>query len=1137
MKAKVLSFTQSLILAIGLILIASQVTVFAQSATGGIRGLVTDESGAVLAGAEIKLKGVDTGAEASTTTSSDGLFRLPALTPGLYNVTVVAAGFKRGEYTSVAIKLGTDITLNVTLQPGGADEIVEVSASDNVVLQRDVSQLSTNFESRKITDLPINTAGGGVDSIAYLTPGVVNPADAGFTNTNGGGGISSNGGRSRSNNFSIDGQDNNDISVAGPSFFVDNADLVQEFQIITNNFSAEYGQSSGAVVNIVSKGGTNEFHGTLSYFFRDRKNLDSLTNIERRQGLKDPPARVTNTFGATFGGPIVKDKLLFFASYQGIRQTESSLQQSTASGLTPTPAGLQTLLGIADSNIAGVIRAAAPFNISNGNPTIRPDVATRFIPVTVNGRTAQVEFGAISRLVGQPFEENFGSIRLDWNKSEKLRIFGRYFYSKQESANATGNFQNGFFGDVPSRTQQAGGTIVYQISPNAVNETRINYSRIRVFFGGGGNSTIPSASDAGSAVAFFNLPAGFLDWGVATNLPQGRINDNYQVLNNFSYIAGKHSLKMGLDMKRRLTDSFFLPLQNGQFNFSNFNNFSSNVVASGNVAFGENVVNFPEFDQFYYFQDDWRIRENLTLNLGVRYENSGQPINVLNDITRERESNPETALFRLDVPLEDRIVRRIETDKNNFAPRLGFAYSPRFWKKIFGDSNTVFRGGYGIAYDLAFYNILLNVQTSTPTVFLVSVPGGAGVVPADPTGTSVRGALQRLAPLRTLDPRLLNRTDVAPNFHAPYTQQYSFGMQRQFGTKTIAEVRYVGTTSIGQFQSINANPRIDAIARDFPGFLPSGVRPSPNGRLIAGNGLLRTRFNGATSTYHSLQTRFDTQAVKDLNLGVSYTYSKQLDNASEIFGTFAGGSTIAFAQDPFNVNVGEKSFGAFDFRHVLALNFLYDIPLFREQRGVVGKLLGGFQISGTYQALPGQRYTPTQFFFGSPYNDASFMAAFSGAAESLRPFYGNRNAPVGTVAIDQETATNIFGFTSTSPTGFFLLNAFNQNGAEVPVSVNDVRFIANTGATARMFGSPYGNVARNSEKGDRTSVGNFAIFKTTNVTERMKLQFRAEFFNVFNTPNRGVPDPLIDDAGTTFADINENNGGRRTIQFGLKLIF
>ncbi len=1121
--------------------------VMAQQVTGTISGTVTDEQGAIIPGAQVVAKNTGTGAEITTKTNENGVYRIPSLVPGAYVVTITADGFKKVENAGIDVKLGVTTGVDVTLQVGASTDIVEVTGGE-VLIERDTSQISANYDARKVVDLPNNIAGGGVDAVAFLTPGVVSTGDAGFGNTNGGS-FSVNGGRGRSNNFSIDGQDNNDISVTGPAVGIDNADIVQEFQIVTNNFSAEYGQAGSAVINIVTKGGSNEYHGTLSYFHQDQKNFGTLTVQERASGQKEAPFFLDNTAGATLGGKIIKDKLFFYTSYQGIRIAQSNFLQSTASGLTLTPNGIATALQVVSPAIANVIKQGFPLSIPLGNPSIRPDIPTRMVTVNIGGKPTPLEFGAIQRNFSSPFEENLTTARLDYNATSKLRVFGRYLYQKSESGSALAGI-NGFSGDTPSRSQQLGVTAIYQVSPRATNEFRFNYSRLRVSFGGGSASNIPDQGNADKAFGFFNLPSGFIDVGPATNLPQGRINDNYQFLDNFSITLGKHSLKAGADLKRRLTDSSFLPNQNGTFNFSSLGSFFNNTPTSVTIAIGPNKLNFTEFDQAYYFEDAFRIKDNLTLTLGVRYENSGQPINILNEITLARESDPTTAIFNKNVPLSARVFPAIDTDNNNFAPRIGIAYTPRFSSKlaktILGDNKTVIRGGYGISYDLTFYNILLNSATAAPAVFSTTFAGTAGLIPTDPTGPGIRGAVTRLIPVGTADPRLLNRTTVSNDFHSPYTQQFSFGIQRQFKNDTVVEARYVGTRGVGLFQSVNANPLVSTLFQDFPQFLPAGVRPSPsasaaaNGRLVAGQGPERSRINGASSIYHGLQTRFDTR-IKSLIVGASYTFSKQIDNASEIFGTFGGGGTIAFSQNPFDTTRGERSLGAYDFRHVFSTNFIYEIPSIPALRGnkLAQKLLSGYQISGTFRANTAQKFTPTQFFFGSPYVDARFSAAFNSGVEFVRPFLGNPNAPASSVAIDNDTAANFFGVATPSPTGFYLLNTLNSspNVAPKAVTLDQVRYIANTPTTALLFGSPYGNVARNSAKGEPLYLGNFSFFKNTKLTERINLQFRADMFNVFNHPNLGTPDVFIDDAGNGFADKAFSDSGRRTVEFGLKLIF
>lgn len=648
----------------------------------------------------------------------------------------------------------------------------------------------------------------------------------------------------------------------------------------------------------------------------------------------------------------------------------------------------------------------------------------------------------------------------------------------------------------------------------------------------------------------------------------------------------------GVDLRHLINSVPFLPNINGQFRITSVARLVANAPTSVTLGAGQPTISYKENDQYYFFQDDWKIRDNLTLNLGIRYEYSGQPINVLHNLTVARESDPNTALFRQALPLEARTVPKIPPDKNNFAPRFGFAYTPRFksgfMHRLLGENDTVLRGGYSIAYDPGFYNILLNVSTSAPSVFLNTITNTGGTtsplfrVPANPTGDVVRASLGGFLQRNTFDPRFFNQTIVAPNFHSPYSQQYSFGIQRQINRNNVAEVRYVGNHGVGLFQSINRNPRFDNLVNgfstsvsgtdangntinaatfNFPGFpqfargaVPlkctqaPGVRDNTavcNGRLLP-QGLLRSRENTAQSTYNSLQSRVNGRLFNQLTYGASYTFSKAIDNASEIF-SFGEG---AFAANPFDLSRAERGLSAFDRRHAFSMNFLYDIPYFKEQHGVLGKLLGGFQINSTYIIASGRRFTPSQFGnfgFGLPsYQDNTFQAAFVGL-DALRPFNGNPNASPTAVGLTDIDAA-LLGFTNgfiPSPTGFYSFNGFNTSGNMVTVTPNDVRYIFNGPGAALRFGNPFGNVGRNSAKGPKLNQANLGIFKNTKISEKVTLQFRAEFFNVFNHPNPGygvaagddLPDNLIEDAGQTFNDRGEMNLSSRRVQFGLRLIF
>ena len=356
----------------------------AQETTGSLRGTVTDATGAVVSGATVTVSNDATGAQQTKQTTGDGNFEFTKLAPGNYTVTIEATGFKKSLNKEVSVKLGIVNPLDVKLEPGAVSETVTVTAGTEEIVQRDQSQISHTIPTRNIEDLPSNAAGSGLDTLALLAPGVI-PNNSGGVNTNGTG-ISVNGNRARSNNFQIDGSDNNDLSVAGPALFVDAQDSLQEYQIITNNFSAQYGRNQGAIINLVTKSGTNDFHGTLFEYHRDNKVLNTLDNFERAGGQSDPLPSLFNVFGGQVGGPVYlpkfgeggksywkgTNKAFFHFDYQGIRNPASTLIRTSALALLPSE--FSRLLSTFPGN--GAIQTITTFSTFAipGNVSVRDDL-------------------------------------------------------------------------------------------------------------------------------------------------------------------------------------------------------------------------------------------------------------------------------------------------------------------------------------------------------------------------------------------------------------------------------------------------------------------------------------------------------------------------------------------------------------------------------------------------------------------------------------------------------------------------------------------------------------------------------------------------------------------------------------------
>jgi outer membrane receptor protein involved in Fe transport len=1196
--AKLKSLVFSAMLLFGLIVLAS-LPAMGQVLTGNIKGVISDPNGAAVPGASVTVKSQATGAETKATTDNNGSFVVTNLTPGKYTVTIETAGFKKKEIRDFNVGLGDNSLPATALDIGNPTETVTVvSGASEEIIQRDQSQLATNFETRKIEELPSNVAGGGIDTLALLAPGVINNPGA-FTNTNGAG-LSVNGQRGRSNNFQIDGSDNNDLSIGGPSYFVDNQDSVQEYQIITNNFSAQYGRNQGAIINQVLKSGSNDFHGSAFEYFRDRKHLDSLDNIERRSGQLNPEPRVRNVFGGSLGGRIVKDRIFFFGTYQGIRQTEQATLRSGSVAILASE--LPRLAAAFPGNPAiQAIATASAFAIPFGTVRPRTDVSNPFDTVTIGGQVFQAAL--VERVVPVPFTQNEYNLRGDFKVTNKDNFYVRYLDQRGNNKNALAS-TNGFTGDIPFVSKNFGGAYTRQFSSTTVNEFKAFYQSLFVKFGGGCTTgaigCIEDPTDIDDAKALVeNLAFTFQSArlrtslraiGVGVGFPQGRLVKVYQAADTLTAIRGNHTFIVGGEYKHLINEVPFLPRFNGDFTFNSTTRLVNNAPSAINLAVGPPVISYTENDEYFFLQDDWKVRSNLTLNLGIRYEYTAQPINDLNDLTTARESG-SSPLFRSSIPLGDRVVPRLKPDKNNFAPRFGFAWTPKmesgFMHRLLGSDATVIRGGYSIAYDPAFYNILLNVSNSAPVSALVTL--GTGVLPSSGSpfpfpslfGADIRAraASSGIVPIGQLDPRLLTQSVVGSDFHSPYAEQWSLGVQRQINRTNVFEVRYVGTHGVGLFQTVNRNPRIGSLFRGFsaaipfgagsttvnfpafPQFLPAGVTPvtctdvvgtpdlesACNDRVRAGHGRISARENTGSSTYNGLQARYNGRFLQNsLSFGAAYTFSKTLDNVSEIF---ADAEASVLAQNPFNINAAEKSLSQLNRPHALALNFIYDVPWRKDQKGVVGHLLGGWQLNGTQILTSGRPYTPAQFE-NSSFLGAAFSYLPDTAGEPLRPFIGNPNADPTRVAISQIDAALMFGIPASSLTGFWSYNELNTTGNLVAVTPNDVRFILNGPGAAKLFGSPFGNMPRNYLRGPAINVLNAGIFKNTNVGERLKVQFRAELFNVLNHPSPGygdgslagasVPDIFIGDAsfeGSAFADKRDMELNRRVIQFGLRFIF
>jgi len=465
-----------------------------------------------------------------------------------------------------------------------------------------------------------------------------------------------------------------------------------------------------------------------------------------------------------------------------------------------------------------------------------------------------------------------------------------------------------------------------------------------------------------------------------------------------------------------------------------------------------------------------------------------------------------------------------------------------------------------LTYDPAFYNIYLNIQNSTPVVLSQSLSGStanSNPLPANPLGYIVRSELANYVTLGVQDPRNSYQTTVKPDFGPDHVQGWSFGIQRELGPHAVFETRYVANHGGSLFQSLDGNPWVAGLASSFPNLVPSGITPCSSanaavaravGREDCDVGIERVRANSAQSDYEGWQNELRaTNLWRQLTLRTGFTWSKTTDNTSDIFNTGGPGNPDAFAQDAFDTLHGEHGLSGIDFPLNWSMTFVEQIPFFRNQPGIVGRFLGGWELSGTYIISSGEPYTPLQYCInyctGGDVYDTPFIAHFVGFYESARPFQLSPNGTVSNVAIYAGDLCNYDGVAgcSLSPNTLLSWNAYDIGNGAQPLS-GSARFVVNGAYADTLYGTPWGNVGRNTLRDARTNTANFNLAKNIKVTERVNIQFHTAFLNVFNHPNFSSVDSYLDDAGyldegTGFGIPSLTSGGSRTIKFGLKILF
>lgn len=1092
----------------------------AQGTTGQLTGMVTDPNGAIVQGATVSIRNRDTGVERQVTTTEDGTFSIQLLPPGLYRVEATGQGFSAAVVEEVRVQITETATINISLAVAGSASTVTVTA-DPPTVQLESSQVGRVIDERAISQLPLPTR--NFQQLLTLSPGTYSSVS---NNTELGRGdvtVSVNGQRTTSNNVRINGIDANSVGTnSTPNLAVPATDSLQEFIVQTSTYDASTGRNAGGNVEAITKSGSNNFHGNLYEFFRNEK-LNANDFFLNSAGRPRPIFR-RNQFGGTIGGPIVREKLFFFASYQGTRERNgASLNNSlTFPIIDPrltdnnrTAAGLAAAFGLTPAQISPVSLALLQARLANGQFVI-PSAAT------ASGLTP---LSGLSR-----FTEDQVNINLDYNLSQKHTISGKGFYASNPTTQSNYNFAGlgngnqqlpGFGGQLDIIQTLISITDTYVFSPNVVNQARLGFSRLRV-------TSIPeepiSAASLGITTPFAatypGLPTIFVTGQFS--LGSSPLADQSSRINTFTLndtlsfnVGGRHRFRAGGEFRPSRVDFYFNAFTRGQINFPTFSSF---LTGGSLTALGVSILGSGVFDRSLrtddfgaFVQDDFKFNDRLTLNLGLRYDLFTFPRDIRGRLVNfiPEQFRAGTALAPVGPP--NGIVQAgngtlpgvptvgdtlIPTDKNNFAPRVGFAY------RLTDSDSLVLRGGYGIYYDRPSTRLIntqlfnypylgIGVGLLAPGVFrtfanpFIPLPAPG----AFPVAETVPSPLNPLSPVGVPISGLF----IDPDMRTPYVQQYNVNVQYEFIKNWLLEVGYVGSKGTKLLQVVTLNQASYNSTTGLFNAPPFGSFVSTN-RNVTG-GLQQVRANG-NSTYNSLQISVTKRFSQGLQLLSAYTLGKSEDTYS---GTGVNEiTTVPGDQLDLNTN---RSPSDFDRRHRFVTSFVYDLPKLKSDSRAMRALFNNYQLSGIVTLQTGTPFSIIESNGTSVIQRANFATGFSGGIE-------------GTGSTDPQNL-------------FFNTAAFTRSTLFLVGTTRNPAFDPN---------APYGNTGRNLLYGPGQKNVDFSIVKFLPFSERWRGEFRTEFFNLFNFANFANPGNNVL-VPATFGRITSTSAGPRVIQFAFKLNF
>jgi len=1052
----------------------------AQFEYGEILGTVRDSSSAVVSGAKVTVRGLDTNVQSSTLTNDQGNYSFPDLRAGRYEVSASVTGFRPAKSDALTVRVSDRLRMDLTLEPGQVNEEVNVEASAAPLLETDTSTRGAVIQSQQIEELPLNKR--DYSQLVLLVPGTTyNPAQRL------GGAISVNGNRTLQNDYLLDGIDNNSHATSYRGDRVDvilpSVDAVEEFKVQDNGYSAEYGHSAGAVVNVTIKGGTNQFHGTGWEFFRN-DDMDAHGWTPTLGGVK-PKVRF-NLYGANIGGPIVKDKTFFFVNYEGDREHDGVIFQQNAPTLAlqqgnfaNPPAGLGATLKVLPTDpTTGKPFANGMIPVSRWSPVAQRILSYPQFPVPNAFPLLTIPTAFISDVTNSVRSDKF-DIRLDHYLNSKWRLFGRYSFSDSSTFRAAPyqgyveGSNNDQFGNTLTRGQSAVVGSTATLGPTTLLDLRLGYTRL-------GANVFPPNYGSPSTDALLGIPnmpqgpkvnagwpefaiSGLSQFGSTTSQPQYQIPNTYLASAVFSLQRGAHSIKFGSDVTYIQTAILDVSAIRGVFSFSNtwtgnpFGDFLLGLPAAYTqtgffVAYNRNqIYNF-------FVQDDYRVLPNLTLNLGLRYE-YGTPI--YEKYNRMSDYSLDTGTM---IQASSSNPYLVNPDRRNFAPRIGLAWTarPRF----------VVRSAYGIFYQHTFRqgreNLLAENEPFLQNLTASQSPGTPNPITLDsgPPPNFFANALQTQVSVRGND----------PNLKAGNVQQWNLTLQYELAKDWIFEVGYVGNkgTHLGRFWNAN-QPDVPGTAATL-----GARRPNP------GFGDVEYMDSGGNSFYNALQTRLEKRFSNGLTLLHSFTYARGLDNVGAWNDPNPGASL--YPQDAYNF-ANEKALA----ENIVQLNsvasWVYELPFGRGRKmmtsapRLVETALGNWQLDGIWTWRTGLPLT-----ISSPACAACQMG-------------GDRQQRANAVPGVSPSESN------PGPADWFNSAAFT---------------LATT---------PYGTVGRDTVWGPGLQQWDLGFAKRFLVSEQRYFQFRGELFNAFNQVNFQPPIATAGSAG--FGSITAANPGRN-VQLGLK---